>query len=479
MTTTGLSGPQVRMFLLLYLCYATYYLPRKAVSIAKPFLEEEMGLSRVQLGGLDSAYLASYTLSVFASGALAARVPANFFLFLGLMGCALCNVLICFAVSPWSFWVIGILHGAFQATGWPTCVKLLSEWLPTENRGTIMGFWTTCQSVGGIAGACMATYLAAASGWRAAFAFEVPLLSAVALALLLFVRERPAAAGNAVQTIQQHGSRCVIIDSTKEKLTRRPPSFAEILAIPKVKGVACAYFFLKFLRYALLMWLPYYYQDALRYSPGLAGYMSVSFEIGGVIGTPFIGFVSDRLLGGRRDVTATLFMMAAAVVMACCCVFAEAGTVFNFSCMTLVGVLVIGPDSVLSGTIAQDIAAASGHGSDVVATLAGFFNGVGSAGAILQGVATAYVTKTYGWRALFALLVACCAISAGILGSASAEAGPAGRQLPPKGLTTGSRSASGRGGRRWLGLAMLMPVLVLLCSGARLLWQTPAPPPAQ
>lgn len=85
------------------------------------------------------------------------------------------------------------------------------------------------------------------------------------------------------------------------------------------------------------------------------------------------------------------------------------------ACMALIGILVIGPDSVLSGTIAQDIGKRAGLGGKAVGTLAGIVNSVGSSGAILQGIATAFISERYGWPALFAVFVVFAAISAGIL----------------------------------------------------------------
>lgn len=105
--------------------------------------------------------------------------------------------------------------------------------------------------------------------------------------------------------------------------------FMQVLFLPGVLGICSAYFFLKFLRYALLLWLPFYYREALGYSAETAGYVSTSFEFGGIIGTPFIGYVSDRFLHGRRDITSAVFMSGAAFAVAACNVFRDAGVVFN------------------------------------------------------------------------------------------------------------------------------------------------------
>jgi len=69
-------------------------------------------------------------------------------------------------------------------------------------------------------------------------------------------------------------------------------------------------------------------------------------------------------------------------------------------------------------------------GAQAVSTLAGFFNAIGSLGAILQGVATAWITKAYGWGALFMVFVAFSLFSAAVLAKVSLDAtGVSAREL--------------------------------------------------
>lgn len=91
------------------------------------------------------------------------------------------------------------------------------------------------------------------------------------------------------------------------------------------------------------MWLPYYYEDGLHYDTLTAGYMSTSFEIGGFLGTPFIGYFSDNYTGGDIRKTVVIFLCLAAVALFCCNFVANLGITLNSLSMLVVGVLVIGP----------------------------------------------------------------------------------------------------------------------------------------
>ena len=77
------------------------------------------------------------------------------------------------------------------------------------------------------------------------------------------------------------------------------------------------YFFLKITRYSLLFWLPLYLVQRMQYNESQAGYTSSLLELVGFSGALIAGYVSDRLLNGRRyPVGATmLFGLAAALLM--------------------------------------------------------------------------------------------------------------------------------------------------------------------
>jgi sugar phosphate permease len=76
------------------------------------------------------------------------------------------------------------------------------------------------------------------------------------------------------------------------------------------------------------------------------------------------------------------------------------GYLANFLSMALVGFLLFGPDALVCSVAAQDLGGAHAAG-----TAAGAINGMGSVGAIFQGMVTAYIAEKWGWNALFQTFV--------------------------------------------------------------------------
>ena len=431
---------QRRTLLVLYLTYGTFYLSRKADAVVKGALHEKHGFSVEDLAASDTVYLCVYTVCLGLSGLLGNYVRSNVLLASGLVALAFTSLLKSQVTTPRAFAATQVLHAVFQSFGWPTCIKLVGIFV-TENRGFVMGVWTTCQSLGGILGAVWATMMVARYGWQWAYLYHVPLMLALAVVVFLTITddtepagaragasaEEPDGAGRAEALLRKEdremaaggpasaSASASASEHDDDNAKQQKPSLRRVLAIPGVVPISVAYFFLKFLRYALLMWLPFYYLEGLHFSQQTAGYMSSSFELGGMVGTPLIGYASDRYFKGRRDLTSAWFMAGASVMLVVCVAFAQGGVLVNATSMVAVGVLVIGPDSILSGTIAQDLGSASPMGPQVIGMLAGLINSVGSCGSIFQSYATAYISERYGWGVLFSIFVACSTLSALIL----------------------------------------------------------------
>ncbi|HUS66130.1 MAG TPA: MFS transporter, partial [Kofleriaceae bacterium] len=291
------------------------------------------------------------------------------------------------------FAVAFAVNGLAQSTGWPGTVKAMTPWYAPAERGRVMGLWSTCYQVGGLAATALATLLLTTYGWRSAFFVPAAWVAAVGVLILVSLRERPPSAPAPI--------RAPGLWPGRESL--------RALATPLVWNLGAAYFCLKLIRYSLLFWLPMYLHRELHYTEGGAGYLSLAFEVGGVAGAIVGGAVSDRLAGRRGPVLVVMSLGLAGALYLYAGV-AASGWAFNFAAMALVGFMLFGPDALVSAAAAQDLGGNEGAG-----TAAGVINGVGSLGAILQGALTAFVAAHYGWGALFHVFVGLAVLCALVL----------------------------------------------------------------
>jgi sugar phosphate permease len=374
-----------------WLAYATYYLGRKGFSAAKGSLDSAGLLSLPLIGAIDSLYLAAYTLGQFGSGILGDRIGARRLVACGLLASAACCAAFGSASSAALFIVLFTLNGLAQASGWPGTTLAMAEWTTPENRGTVMGLWSTCYQVGPFLAGPFAGILIAAYGWRAAFHVPALIMAGVALLVLLLVTRGPRAAALASS------------DANDEAEQVRQAQRA-VLRNPILWCFGLAYFFIKFARYALQLWLPFYLEKHLGYGVAAANAVASAFEAGGFLGVIGIGVLSDRL--GRVGSSAvSLVGLSLALLIAM--LFIGQTTWVNVVVLGSIGACLFAPDSILSGAAAQDAG-----GAHAVSMSTGFVNGIGSVGALLVGLMLPPLVESYGWPTLWPLLVAMGLLSA-------------------------------------------------------------------
>ena len=382
---------RVRVFILTWVSYATYYFARKNFPVAKATIQSELGVSTAGLAAIDTVYLSTYAVGQFAGGWLGDRIGSRRLVGYGMILSAL---LICgFGASSSTqlFALFFGLNGFVQATGWPGNVKAMAGWYGPSERGKVMGFWSTCFQVGPFAATALAVFLMGRFGWRTAFFGPAIWVGLVGLLVLLFLQEKTV---EAVTSVKIKGAA------------------SEALRNPIVWLLGASYFGMKLIRYCIDFWLPYYLQKSLGYQRETAGYLSLAFQFGGVFGAVAVGWISDRYFPGRRGAVATVCTVALAVALLVYGRVAGLGLWVNFASMAVVGFFLFGPDALISGVAAPDLG-----GPRAAATVAGFINGCGSVGAIAQGVLVAGVSNRFGWEAVFQALMVLAAISSVSLGA--------------------------------------------------------------
>jgi OPA family glycerol-3-phosphate transporter-like MFS transporter len=143
---------RIKVFLGIFLGYASYYLVRKNFSLIKPDLIE-MGWDKGDLGLVGAALSVAYGISKFVMGNVSDRSNPKVFLSLGLGISAL--IMFFWGLNDWVFASLGMmiflnfLNGWVQGMGWPACGRTLSHWFSQKERGTVVSLWNIAHNVGG------------------------------------------------------------------------------------------------------------------------------------------------------------------------------------------------------------------------------------------------------------------------------------------------------------------------------------------
>ncbi len=407
---------RIQTFVLTWLAYAFYYFCRMPYSIVKGAVARTYVLDNLQIGYIDTAYLILYAVGQFVNGVIGDRIGGRLLVGLGLIATAIMNLIFATGQSFLVFFLAYGLNGYMQAAGWPGCAKAFSQWFAIEERGTVMGFWATCYQAGSFLATFLATWLLVHFGWRSALFVPALLVGGFALVFLALQRKSPEEEGLPdVETYYARKTGRPKLLGTSPEAAPAEGSWSGVLLIVKSRVIwtlGLTYVFLKFMRYSFLFWLPFYMARFLHYPEGEAGYTFVVFDMVGMAGAIFAGIASDRLFQSRRAPIVVCMMASLAVVAYFYGTVSTWGRVPNAAAIALMGFLIYGPDSVISATAPIDFGS-----KNAASAAAGFVDGLGSIGAALSGVVIGYVSKNFGWPAVFNLFGPLSLIGALLMGS--------------------------------------------------------------
>ncbi len=378
-------------FALSWIAYATYYFGRKGFGVVKQPLSQELGFSEAELGAIDTGFLAAYALGQFVSGFLGDRVGARRLVGYGMLLSAAACALFGSSASMLAMVVLFAVNGLAQSSGWPGTTRTVAEWTTPAERGTVMGLWSTCYQVGGLLATFAVGEVAQRQGWRASFqAVAVLLLGVGLLVLWLLPTGAVVSAGEGSGTERE---------PERDRAERHRAQLA-VLKSATLWSYGVSYFFVKLIRYALLFWLPYYLSSSFDYTTSEAARLSTAFDAGGVVGVIVLGRVSDRSARFSRALLTVFWLTGAVFALAAYAWVGSDSALVNALLLALVGALLFGPDAMLAGAAAQDV---GGVHAPSLAT--GFVNGIGSLGALLQGLFVPAIAARFGWPALFPVFV--------------------------------------------------------------------------
>lgn len=392
---------RMKIFTSTWLAYFGLYFCRKAFYIVKGTMGDDLNLDASALGELGSAYLLCYSIGQFTSAGVGERVGARVLLLVGILVSIIANVAFGFANNYWTLMAFMCVNGFAQATGWPSVVGTMGSWTKRKERGVLMGVWGTCYQVGGIGAKAWAAFWMAQQGWRGSFFAASMVVILVWLAVFLWQRNKPEDVG--LPPMDAEGEEGVeAVDGAEEA----SPWTRELVV--NIGLVGCFYFGVKFVRYALWSWTPYFLEKNFGMAGDDAGYLSTIFDIAGFAGVIFAGVISDKLFNGKR--TPISLIMLVGMTLACGCMYLFGSTSVGFFAVTLgmVGFMLFGPDSLLTGAGAIEI------GSPRTAlAAAGIINGIGSIGSVVQEllVAKVYESSNGDVAPVFALLFGASALS--------------------------------------------------------------------
>lgn len=368
---------QIKILIATWLAYAGYYFCRKPFYVAKASMSEAMGLGAFDLAQIGTAYLVAYMVGQFSSAFFGRKMGPRILLLAGMALSIISGVFFGISNSFWNFMLLIALNGLAQGTGWPGCIGSLAFWFRRKERGSVLGVWSTCYQLGPIVATVLASFLLGKAGWRWSFFGGSIVLLAIWFIVLYLHPERPENAG--LPPMSEEDQKVGVKEAGWDR---------NVIITIAIMGLA--YFCIKFLRYALWSWLPWFLHKNFSMPVANAGYLSIIFDACGFAGVVAGGFISDRIFMGRRAMLS--FIMLCIMTLSFIVLYLLGSN--NLMIFTIMigaaGFMLFGPDSLLSGVGAIDVGTKEG-----ALSAAGIINGMGSVGPIFQEQLIGWMYQRY------------------------------------------------------------------------------------
>ena len=245
-----------------------------------PFIQEDFGVTRAQLGLITSALLLDGITTILFMGWLADTLGVRRLLAVAMMGTASGVLLFSQSQSLGQSVLLAVVI-SIVATGIPTSsAKAIMDWVKPQRRGLSMGINQTSIPLSGFIAAALFPLLAIAFSWRIAVMVLALFIAVIGMAVFVFYQDKPSSSLDSKRNSMISSMTTVVMN---RDLWLTSLSYAALLAVPVV-----------FVSYLILF---------LREDHGMSESLAASFLalafVASIVARVVWGLLSD-LLGGRK-----------------------------------------------------------------------------------------------------------------------------------------------------------------------------------
>ncbi|MDR1245056.1 MAG: MFS transporter [Endomicrobium sp.] len=383
---------QIKLSLSLMVCYTLYYFLRKNFSVAVPFLNSDLGISKTTIGLIMTLHGLTYGISRFLCGMACDKFSAaKIFKTALLLSCFISFVLGFQTTAIW-IGVLWVLNAMAQACGYPPVTKMQSNWVHPEKFATWTSIVDTGHSLGAFLIVIACGYIATSWGWQWCFWSPIGIVLIGIMLTHKYIKDCPSQLGfdnlENKKSVQLF-TRKEYFQIISENVFRNKPLL--IIAISQI-GVYC-------LRFAILDWGPTLLKETKQVSLINAVWVVAIFEAAGVLGTLSSGFVTDRFFGGRAHRTSQVSLALSLTSLILFLAIPNATMGVYLLLLSLAGFFTYSAQ--IQGTTAvAKLATRSAAG-----TASGFIGLCAYLSVIFTGFGVGIITQNFGWTPALVFLV--------------------------------------------------------------------------
>jgi sugar phosphate permease len=365
------------------------YIDRVCISNLAPHIMADLGLDKVQMGYVFSAFAFAYALFEVPTGWMADRSGTRKVFTRIVVWWSAFTMATAAATNYIALLVIRFLFGAGEAGAWPCMARTFARWIPLAERGKVQGIFFAGAHLGGALTPMLVATLLAFMPWRLVFVCFGLLGLVWAVVWYVWFRDEPAEhpAVNAAERELIEGGR-----GPAPRHDFPAGHWRTLFTHRNVLALCLMYFPNSFVFYFCITWLPTYLREQHHFEgatasiyAGLPLFVSIFGDLSG-------GFITDAatrrfgLRAGRCGVGAVSYLLAATALLA-----TPACTNPHLA-VALIAFAVAATMTSLAAAWTTCIEVGGNHTAVVGATM----NSASQAGALLCPLLVAYSLKWFG-----------------------------------------------------------------------------------
>ncbi|HII4482561.1 MFS transporter [Clostridium perfringens] len=392
---------RIRMFLMIFIGYTGYYLVRKNFAVASPYLIDNYGFSKTQIGLISMGLAVSYGLSKFILGNLSDKSNVKKFICFGLIASSVLSILMGFARTVPIFLILMVFNGFFQGMGAPPCSIVLGKWFSQKERGLKMGIWNTSHNIGGGLIAPIATLCLLVFGQNHFQSiFFVPAIICTIVALFCYVigADTPASVGLPPVEEYRNDYPEVKAEVNPTTLSSKEIMVKYVLKNKYVWYLALANIFVYLIRQGVVNWIPIYLKESKGFSAANANWAMFLFEYAAIPASILLGWLSDVVFKGKRAPLSILCMIG--VIFATVAYWQTSSTLVTMISVAFIGCFIYGPQLLIGMNLIDVVPNFAVGSATGFSGLCGYLLGEFMADFVLGMIA-----DSFGWNGAFIFII--------------------------------------------------------------------------
>lgn len=389
---------------------AIAYLDRVNISIAGHAIQQEFGLDNVRLGWVFSAFVAGYALFQAPGGRLADRFGPRNILALGTVWWAVFTALTALVPSGVANALVILLLVRFalglgEAVVYPASNRLVSAWIPTQERGLANGLIFAGVGAGAGITPPLITFILVSYGWRWSFFISALIGVAAGLVWYLLARDRPSEHPWITPEESSHIREGLPRHSNASGRSQAL-SWLTIFGSKDVLAISLSYFCYGYVAYIFFTWFFIYLNTVRQLNLKSSSYYGMLPFIAMATCSPLGGIISDVLTKRFGKRIGRCYVACFSLALAAC--FPALGTLAADA--RLATIVLAGGAGALYLSASSFWSVTADLGGMSAGSVSGVMNMCNQTAGAITASLTPWIAGHFGWTASFMVAAALCVV---------------------------------------------------------------------